>query len=170
MSLRSRRGAWEPTVWLWYDWASGGDDVPSARGDDSFDHLFPLAHRYNGFMDLFGRRNLNDVNAQFITPLLGERISLLLWYHYFFLDEKTSPYGVTMAPFNPDNAAGDRELGHEIDVLFSIAINPRHSALAGYSYFNAGEYFATTGGIPNSDPDRASTDAHFLYFQYQMRF
>ncbi len=163
-------GAWTPTVWLWYDWASGGDDVPAARGDDSFDHLFPLAHKYNGLMDLFGRRNLNDVNVQFTTPVLGDRVSLLLWYHYFFLDEKTTPYDVTMTPFNPANAAGDRELGHEIDVVLTAAINPRNTALIGYSYFNAGKYYETTGGIPSGSPARGDHDAQFFYFTYQMRF
>jgi hypothetical protein len=86
------------------------------------------------------------------------------------LDEKTTPYGVTMAPFNPSNPAGDRELGHEIDVLFTIVVNPRNTALIGYSHFSAGDYYDTTAGIPNADPPRGDSDADFFYFQYQMRF
>tara|TARA_R110002049_G_scaffold4601_5_gene32330 strand:- start:464492 stop:466204 length:1713 start_codon:yes stop_codon:yes gene_type:complete len=154
---------WNPTVWFWYDWASGGDDVPGNRGDDGFDHLFPLAHKYLGFMDLFGRRNINDVNFQFITPVLGDKVKLLVWYHHFFLDQATTPYSVGMNPFSAA-AAGDRELGQEIDVLFSIALNPRNSALIGYSHFNAGDYYDTTGGVPTN------ADADFFYFQYQTRF
>jgi hypothetical protein len=171
LSICTRCGEWNPTLWFWYDWASGGNDIPAARGDNSFDHLFPLAHKYNGFMDLFGRRNLNDVNAQFITPVFGsKRVKLLLWYHYFFLDQKTTPYNLGMAPFNPDNRAGDRDLGHELDLLFSIAVNPRNSMLVGYSFFNAGKYFDTTAGIPNATPSRSNNDAQFFYTQYQMRF
>ena len=164
LSICTRCGEWKPTLWFWYDWASGGDDVPAARGDDSYDHNFPLAHKYNGFMDLFGRRNLNDVNAQFITPLMGSKVSLLLWYHYFFLDQATTPYNVNMTPFNAANAAGDKELGHEIDVAFNVALNPRNSALIGYSYFNAGDYYDTTAGVPTNQ------DAQFFYMQYQSRF
>lgn len=163
LSICTACGEWNPIVWAWYDWASGGDSVPASRGDDSFDHLFPLAHKYNGFMDLFGRRNLNDVNAQFITPILGSRVKMLIWYHYFFLDQKTTPYGVTMQPFNPNNRAGDRELGHEIDVLFQIALNPRHSMLVGYSFFDSGKYYKTTPGV-------VDVDAQFFYTQYQVRF
>lgn len=157
-------GDWKPTVWFWYDYASGGDDVPAARGDDGFDHLFPLAHKYNGFMDLFGRRNLHDINAQFITPLFGKKVSLLLWYHHFFLDQSTTPYGVTMAPYNAANAAGDRELGQEIDVLFNVNLNARNNVVVGYSHFNAGDYFDTTPGVASND------DADFFYFQYQTQF
>ncbi|TWU57457.1 alginate export family protein [Rubripirellula reticaptiva] len=157
-------GDWKPTVWFWYDYASGGDDVPAARGDDSFDHLFPLAHKYNGFMDLFGRRNLHDINAQFITPLFSKKVSLLLWYHHFFLDQSTTPYGVTMAPYNAANAAGDKELGQEIDVLFNVNLNARNNVLVGYSHFNAGDYYKTTPGVASSN------DADFFYFQYQTQF
>ncbi|MEM6689971.1 MAG: alginate export family protein [Planctomycetota bacterium] len=158
-------GDWKPTVWMWYDYASGEEDFADAsRGDDGFDHLFPLAHKYNGFMDLFGRRNLHDINAQFITPVAGsKKVKLLLWYHYFLLDELTTPYDVTMNPYNTVSQAGDRELGHELDVLFNIGITPRQSLLIGYSYFSAGDYYDTTAGVPNNDAD-------FFYTQYQARF
>ena len=163
LNLCTRCGPWNLTVWFWYDFASGEDNPANVgRGDDSFDHLFPLAHKYNGFMDLFGRRNLNDVNVQFITPFMSKKVSMILWYHYFFLDERTTPYGVTMAPFSA-NVAGDRELGHEIDVLFKVALNPRNSMLLGYSYFSAGDYYDTTT-VPTNE------DAQFFYMQYQTRF
>ncbi|MCO8125428.1 alginate export family protein [Stieleria sp. TO1_6] len=163
LSICTACGEWKPTVWMWYDWASGGDDVPAARGDNGFDHLFPLAHKYLGFMDLYGRRNINDVNAQFITPLVG-KMNLLLWYHHFFLDQATTPYGVTMVPFNPANAAGDKELGQEIDVVLTGAINPRTNLAVGYSHFNAGAYYDTTPGVPTNQ------DADFFWTEIQWRF
>lgn len=164
--------SWKPTVWAWYDYASGEDSFAEAgRFGDGFDHLFPLAHKYNGFMDLFGRRNLHDINAQFITPVMGDRVSMLVWYHYFLLDELTTPYNVNMSPFNTTTAAADRELGHEIDVLFNVAINPRNSAMVGYSYFNSGDYYdQTSGGTPGTNGIPSTSDAQFFYAQYQMRF
>ncbi len=157
------RKGWKPTVWGWYDYASGGNGALVSRGDNGFDHQFPLAHKYNGFMDLFGRRNLNDVNLQFIAPV-GEKVSLLMWYHYFFLDQATTPYGVTMNPFNAGNAAGSKDLGHEIDFLCTYNINPRDSMLLGYSHFSAGKYYDTTAGVPTN------ANADFFYMQYQTRF
>ncbi|GAB5402782.1 MAG: alginate export family protein [Aureliella sp.] len=155
-------GSWKPTVWAWYDWASGGEPVRPAQGDDAFHHYFPLAHKYNGFMDLFGRRNLNDVNLQFITPV-GKRVKFLLWYHYFFLDQATTPYSVVMTPYNTDNSAVSKDLGHEIDCLFNITLNERNSMLIGYSFFAAGNYYNTPGVQFNGDAD-------FFYCQYQSRF
>ena len=160
----SMTNKWKPTVWFRYDWASGGDDVPAARGDDGFDHLAPLAHKYLGFMDLFGRRNINDANVQFISPLISPKVKLLVWYHYLFMDQKTTPYNVNMTPFNAGNAAGDRELGHEIDVVVNVKLNPRNDVLVGYSFFSAGDYYDTTAGVPSN------SDAQFFYMQYQTRF
>ncbi len=155
-------GKWSPTVWCWYDWASGGNSSLVAPGDDSFHHYFPLAHKYNGFMDLFGRRNLNDVNVQLISPM-GDRVSFLLWYHYFFLDEATTPYSVGMTPYNGANPAVSKDLGHEIDLLWTIQIDPRQSLMVGYSHFNSGDYYNTPGVA-------FSGDADFFYSQYQVRF
>jgi hypothetical protein len=34
---------WSPTLWLFYDWASG-DDNPNDGENNSFRQLFPLGH------------------------------------------------------------------------------------------------------------------------------
>ncbi len=115
-------------------------------------------------MDLFGRRNINDVNLQFTTPLMGSKVQLVLWYHYFFLDQKTTPYNVDMTAFNPNNQAADRELGQELDVLFNVTLNPRNRLLLGYSFFRSGKYYELTPGVPTD------ADAQFMYLQYQTRF
>lgn len=157
-----------PTVWFYYDYASGEEDFADAgRGDDGYDHLFPLAHKYNGFMDLFGRRNLHDFNVFSVTPL-HKKVSLILWYHYFALAEETTPYGVTMAPYNTTTQAESKDLGHEIDVLFNINLNPRNNVLLGYSHFAGGDYYDTPGILPPAAGNDA--DADFFYAQFQTRY
>ena len=157
-----------PTVWMYYDYASGEDDQAEVRrGDNGYDHLFPLAHKYNGFMDLFGRRNLHDFNIFSLTPL-NKKVSMIVWYHYFTLVEDTTPYSVVLTPYNAANAAGDRELGHEIDVLFNINLTARKNILLGYSHFSAGDYFDTTAGLPPGVDQDA--DADFFYAQFQFRY
>ncbi len=154
---------WSPTVWGWYDWASGADQPTFSEGDNGFHHLFPLAHKYNGLMDLFGRRNLHDINAQLITPI-GKKTNLLLWYHYFMLDQATTPYSIVMTPFNPNNLAASRDLGHEIDLLVTTKINPRADVVIGYSYFDSGDYYRLTPGVPTSE------NAQFFYSQFSKQF
>ncbi|MBP86780.1 MAG: hypothetical protein CMJ64_08695 [Planctomycetaceae bacterium] len=150
----------KPTVWFWYDWASGDDTV-----GNGFHHYEPLAHMYNGFMDLFGRRNLQDINIQ-ATAALSEKLKLLVWYHYFSLANGNDvPYNVSMTPFAGGLLpTGSQDLGHEIDFVLTRTLTPRSSILFGYSHFFAGNYFATTAGVPFNG------DADFGYVQWHLNF
>ncbi len=152
---------WKPTMWMYYDWASGDDRLGAGNG---FHHNFPLAHKYHGFMDLYGRRNIEDVNFQLVVNPT-QKLKLLAWYHYMFLETKSdTPYSVGMTPFNPGNAPGSAELGHEIDFIASYKLGPRQSLLLGYSHFFSGEYYDATGGVPYSG------DADFFYTQWTVNF
>ena len=82
---------WSPTLLVYYDWASGDDTQ-----FNGYDHLFSLAHKYNGFMDLFGRRNLEDTNV-LLALQPNPKTRLLMWYHLFYLqDGNDIPYSVAM--------------------------------------------------------------------------
>ncbi len=158
---RKLKGCWKPTVWAYYDWASGDDATGAGNG---FHHNFPLAHKYNGFMDLFGRRNLENVNFQ-LSMQPTERLKLLAWYHYFFLETQTDvPYSVVMTPFNGGNLPGSADLGHEIDFTASYKISARQNLLLGYSHFYSGDYYDTTAGVPFNG------DADFFYTQFTVNF
>ena len=155
-----------PTVWLYYDYASGEEDFNEVgRGDGGYDHLFPLAHKYNGFMDLFGRRNLHDLNVFTLTPL-NKKVSMIIWYHYFALVEETTPYSVVLTPFETTTQADSRDLGHEIDVAFNINLNARNNIFIGYSHFSGGDYY-DNGAIGPAGEDN---DADFFYAQFQTRY
>ncbi len=93
---RKLKGHTKPSVWLFYDWASGDDSI-----NNGWNQLFPLAHKYLGYMDFFGRRNIHDINGQFIfSP--AEKLTVLVWAHYFALSNgNQGPYNVTGSAFNP---------------------------------------------------------------------
>lgn len=152
---------WKPTLWAYYDWASGDDATGAGNG---FHHSFPLAHKYQGFMDLFGRRNIEDVNF-LLTMQPTKNLKLLAWYHYFFLETQTdTPYSVVMTPFNAGNAPGSADLGHEIDLLATWKLDARQNVLFGFSHFFSGNYYDTTPGVPFNG------DADFFYTQYSINF
>lgn len=152
---------WKPQLWCYYDWASGGNVLGAG---DGFNHLFPLAHKYLGFMDLFGRSNIQSPNVQ-LTLQPHQKLKLLAWYYYLFLDTRAdTPYTVIMTPVNPGNRPVSRDLGHEIDLLATIALTPRMELLFGYSHFFSGEYYHLTPGLPYRG------DADFFYAHYQCNF
>ncbi len=150
-----------PTLWGYYDWASGDNTV-----GNGYHHYEPLAHKYNGFMDIFGRSNLHDINV-LLTADLTEKVQFLVWYHYFALANGNDvPYNVDMSAFNGQAAgtSGSRDLGHEIDFLITCNITPRSSVLLGYSHFFAGDYYDATAGLPYNG------DADFAYVQWHLDF
>ncbi len=149
-----------PTLWGYYDWASGDNTV-----GNGFHHMEPLAHQYLGFMDLFGRRNIQDLNLQ-ATAQLTQKTKLLVWYHYFMLaNQNDVPYNVDMSNFaGLTGPSGSKELGHEVDILLTYNIAPRSSILLGYSHFFAGDFYGTTAGTPFDG------DADFAYVQWHLNF
>ncbi len=150
---------WTPTLWAYYDWASG--DAIQGNG---YDHMFPLAHKYLGFMDLFGRRNITDANV-LLTLKPHQRVKLLLWGHVFRLqDGNDVPYNVNMSPFNPGNLPGSKDLGTEIDSFVSMTLTDRANLTIGYSYFFSGDYYSTTANAPYDG------DASFLWTQFSLGF
>ncbi len=149
-----------PTLWAYYDWASGDNTI-----GNGFHHYEPLAHKYMGLMDLFGRRNIQDFNLK-ATAQLNQETKLLVWYHYFRLaNQNDVPYNLTMSNFaGLAGPSGSRDLGHEIDVVLTRSLTPRSSVLFGYSHFFAGNYYATTAGVPFNG------DADFTYVQWHLNF
>ncbi|MDA7978074.1 MAG: alginate export family protein [Pirellulales bacterium] len=149
---------WKPTLWTYYDSASG-----DASGN-GYHHQFPLAHKYLGYMDLFGRRNLNDLNV-LLTLKPAEKTTLLLWWHDFEQeDANDGVYNVVMAQTAAANANGNRDLGQELDVILKHAITPRAAVLFGYSHFWTGGFFTTHQNVPFSG------DADFYYVQIHQNF
>jgi hypothetical protein len=151
----------KPTAWVYYDYAEGGNAQGAGNG---LDQLFPLAHKYLGFMDLFGRSNIEDLNFLF-TMELSPKAKLLLWYHNFWLENAAdTPYNVNGSAFAGGVTPGDDELGQELDLLLSLDLTARTNLLIGYSHFFAGDYYDTAGLPVNG------TDADFFYTQLQFNF
>ncbi len=147
--------------WVYYEWASGSD-TPG----NGWHHYFPRAHRHLGYMDLYGRRNLNDLNVRWnYQPT--ESLELRVHYHYFSLANRADvPYNTNMTPFAGlgPNTSGSSSLGHEIDLLATLTLSERLKFHVGYSHFFAGEYYQTTAGVPYAG------DASFFYTQMALEF
>ncbi len=151
-----------PTLWAYYDWASGSDVV----GNGYF-HNFPLSHKYLGFMDFFGRRNIKDINFLMTTPLT-KKIKLLSWFHIFQLqDNDDIPYNVAMGPspagLTPVAGQNDN-LGTEMDFTVSYNMTPHTNLFVGYSHFETGKFYRTNPTAPFTG------DADFFYTQWLVRF
>ena len=152
---------WKPEMWVYYDWASGDDTV-----GNGFHHYVPRAHYYLGFMDLFGRRNLEDLNIR-LTVKPTSKLTVLAWCHFFSLANGNDvPYNLNMKPYAGLEAgsAGSQTLGTELDTMVTYDLSDQTQLRFGYSYFWAGKFYDTTPGVPTN------ADASFLYSHVSYRF
>lgn len=151
---------WKPVVWSYFDWASGDSTL-----GNGFNQLFPLGHKYFGFMDFYARTNIQDVNFT-LTTTPSKKLTALMWWHIFFLqDTNDVVYNVNGRPF-VTTPGGDRYLGQELDFLFTYNITPRSDIVFGYSHFFTGDWYRT-----NPQARLGYTgDADFFYTQFSVRF
>lgn len=155
---------WTPTVWAYYDGASGDADPGDGRRG-TFNQQFPLVHRYMGFCDLVARENIRDLNVQLVAKPTSQ-LTLIAWWHRFWLAEsRDALYNAQGVPirFDPTGAAG-ADVGHELDLLLVYALNARTELQFGYSHFWAGDFVRAT------NPVGVSGDVDFVYTQFQWRF
>ncbi|MEJ5341633.1 MAG: alginate export family protein [Thermogutta sp.] len=156
------RLGWEPTLWFYYDWASGDEDPTDGR-HETFNQLFPLGHKYFGWMDLVGRQNIEDWNL-LLTMKPHPAWEIAFWWHTFRLQEaRDALYDAAGNAIrqDPTGAAG-RDVGSEADVTVRWTFHPRADVLFGYSHLFPGRFLKVTpGGGDQSD---------FYYTQFSVRF
>ncbi len=119
-------------------------------------------------MDLYGRRNIEDLNFQLnLQP--HPDVTFQIWHHIFRLQNRDDiPYNVAMGP-SPNNPAlvpgGSPELGQELDLLLTCKLTARTNCQFGYSHFWSGDWFRT-----NPTPGLFQGDGNFFYTQWWVNF
>ena len=141
-----------PTIWFYYDYASGESLVPG-QDFNAFNQLFPLAHKYLGFIDAVQRSNIESPNL-LITAKPGAKWNFLLWYWHFMSNTDAPVPSIGNTP--TQNASKD--LGDELDIILKYSICPRSDILFGWSHFWRGAKIVGT------------EDADFVYGQYTLNF
>jgi len=151
----------DPALWFYFDYASG-DDNPNDGTNRTFNQLFPLGHKYFGFMDFIARQNIEDWNVR-LTATPHEKVKLLMWYHVFHLQSASdSLYNAAGVPIRTDaTGASGNDVGQELDFTATFLLKPCCDLLLGYSHFFSGPFLNKTGGVAGED---------FYYGQFRVRF
>ncbi len=153
---------WKPRIGAGLDWASG-DANPKDNRVGTFDQLFPLGHKYFGFIDLIGRQNIIDVYTNLSAWPVEKKIRIAIAYHGFWLDEdRDALYDVAGAPTRRDpKGHSGTQVGDELDITLTWKLDVHSSLLFGYSHFWSRDFIIDTG--PGEDAD-------LFYVQYAFKF
>jgi len=155
---------WNPTVWMYYDYASGGR---SGNTINTFNQLFPFGHYYLGWADLVGRQNIQDLNAHlYFYP--AKWLTCWVQYHRFWLADGTDALYNTagnVSRLRANGSAGN-SVGREVDATLNFHLTKQSDILVGYNYLFAGDFLRRTA-VPGQT---AGFDASTFFLQYNFRW
>ncbi|MFQ5489098.1 MAG: alginate export family protein [Phycisphaerae bacterium] len=153
---------WKPRLGAGFDWASGDED-PRDGKVGTFDQLFPLGHKYLGFLDLIGRQNITAVNVNLSAWPVEKKVKAAVAYHAFWLNaDRDALYNAGGKPGRRDPFGNSgSEVGHEVDVTVVWKIDLHQALLLGYSHFWDSNFIINSG--KSEDPD-------LFYVQYSFKF
>lgn len=128
---------WMPTLWAYYDWASGSRTYGSGP-DNTFAQQYGLTHAFLGQIDNLARQNIADINAKFsITPT--KKLVMEAQFHWFDLQTSSDVlYNITGQPFGKPNTG--KHVGEEVDLVATYTYNPNFSIQLGYFYMWYGDF------------------------------
>jgi len=153
---------WKTRIGAGFDWASG-DEHPFDGKVGTFDQVFPLGHKYFGFLDLIGRQNITALNFNLSAWPVAKKVKAAIAQHTFWLnDNKDALYNAGGAPGRRDPTGySGTEVGHEMDITVVWKIDHHQAVLLGWSHFWESDFIRQTG---------ISEDADLFYLQYAFKF
>lgn len=157
-----------------WDYASGDSD-PTDNDFQTFRSPFPFGHKYNGFADQVGWRNLHNpyLSAQWTwkKPGVVDSLSVLIQLHNFQRENDDDAW------YNPGGGAvrlgspNESDLiGNELNLVVSLKVNRWVGFEVGWAHFFAGRFVkqTATGSGPGSDNE--DSDMDFAWAQLTLGF
>lgn len=168
-----------PRFAIEYNLASG-DKNPTDTRNESFLNLFHTNHKYYGYMDVLGWKNMRNlaVTARF-KPFVGldsslKKSVLRLDYHWLWLQTtqdlwyRANAITPVATPAAAIRGSLPSDLGRELDLTWTWSPSPPYELLVGFSYFWTGDYLPAARAVGNV-PGRAD-NASFGYVQTIIKF
>lgn len=161
-------------IGLEYDYASGDSD-PTDNDFQTFRSPFPFGHKYHGWADQIGWRNLHDYSIIASWTFTGfewiDALTVVAQAHTFQRDNDDdawySPGGAAIRTGSPDESD---QLGNEVDLLIKLKINRWVSFETGWAHFFAGRFVKQTATGVGPGSDNEDSDMDFVWAQLTFKF
>jgi hypothetical protein len=141
-----------PSLWVYYDNASGDPDPGNNSVHRTFNQLFPFGHYYMGMTDLVGRQNINDIHTE-ISFFPTKWITCWAQYHVLRLDSpKDALYNSAgvVERVDPTGKSGS-DVGEVFTGIINFTLDYHQNVFVQYSHLYAGDYLRKTGAPGSPD-------------------
>ena len=134
---------------------------PTATRKHSINY-FPLAHAYHGYVDLVGRRNVQDFSQGISIWNDNKTLRLLVAHHIFRRAEaEDSVYNAGGGVLRQAEGSGSKDVGNEFDLVLTWKANSSTTLQMGYGHFEPGDFIEQTG--PSSAVDFGYVSAQYTF-------
>ena len=140
-----------------FDFASGDDD-PGDGKIETFNQLFPLGHKYLGFIDAVGRQNVIDLRGSASANLISKVRSGVDVHYFRRASSDDAAYNAGGGVLRAGTAGTSKYVGVEVDLTLKIPVSAYTLVGFGYSHFFAGDFIDQAG---------SSEDIDFAYVSFQ---
>ncbi len=131
----------------------------------NYRQLYPTAHKFLGFADLFGRRNIRSYAFHYIKPLKKWRIKFdLHWFERVNTNQPLYKLSGANGAIYAQPATEATDVGYEADLVFNYSPYTHTSIELGFSRFTPGSYFKDQ---TTADYDK---EVDFAYLQLKSKF
>jgi hypothetical protein len=137
-----------PTFWIYFDWAQGDPHPGVGSVHRTFNQLFPFGHYYFGGIDLIGRQNINDLNLHFYFWATKWNVTGIQ-YHILHLDSpKDSLYNSGGVPILGTTLVGPAKavngeatsVGEELTLYTNFHLSNHQDIWIQYCKLYAGDF------------------------------
>ena len=152
---------WRPRLEAEYSFASG-DTAPGDGRAEGFDTLYNTPHRFYGYADLFGGRNIQDAHAE-VTLRPSSALAVVVDVHRLWLaTRRDGLYGPSLTPIleSPEGGFDTADVGTEIDLTLTYRWRAWLTVSGGWSRFWRGALLETS----------TTSDSSFTYAAVDVRF
>jgi hypothetical protein len=134
-----------PTLWLYYDYASGDQNPGTGNVHQTFNQLFPFGHQYFGSMDVIGRQNINDIHLD-LGLFPADWLRLTAGYHILTLDSaKDALYNGSGSVVRQDTTGNSGiNVGNLISATALFHIDNHQTLSLNYGHLFAGTFIRDT--------------------------
>jgi hypothetical protein len=129
----------------------------------NYNQLFPTAHKWLGYADVLGRRNVSGAALHASAAIL-DNLKAAIDYHYFLRTDSTgTPFKINGATaIGTASGSGSKQVGNEIDLTLSYQATKLLGFTLGGSLFFSGDY------IKDQFPGRETLDFYFAQMDIKL--
>ncbi|MDB5307363.1 MAG: hypothetical protein JWO38_1565 [Gemmataceae bacterium] len=155
-----------PTLWAYYDYASGDPNPGRTNVHRTYNTLFPFGHSYFAGLDAIGRQNIKDFHLELgMFPAKWMRITA--GYHVMRLDQaKDALYSPSGSIVRQDlTGRSGTNVGDALSGAIQFHIDNHQMVLVNYAHLFAGDFIRGTAVTPG-----AAKDLDAWWFQYMFKW